>query len=307
MSSSDATHRLDGLRAVVTGSTSGIGRAIALELAAAGADLVIHGRDSQRAEDVCEAIRSMKRRADANVTDLAGDAATLEELVERLWRQWPVDVWVNNAGVDVLTGNAANLPFGEKLVRLWDVDVRATMVLSRAVGRRMRPRGRGVILNIGWDQADAGMAGDSGEMFAAVKGAVAAFSRSLAKSLAPQVRVNCIAPGWIRTAWGATASAAWQERAQHESLLQRWGTPEDVARVARFLASAAAEFINGQVIAVNGGRADHSFPPTPSPLRGGPGRGSEAGTRCVASPLAPPRQREGDGRFLICHAITSTS
>ena len=135
----------------------------------------------------------------------------------------PIDVWVNNAGVDVLTGDAADWPFGEKLARLWEVDVRATIELSRAVGRRMRERGRGVILNIGWDQAELGMAGDSGEMFAAVKGAVMAFTRSLAKSLAPQVRVNCIAPGWIRTAWGETASDYWQERAVSESLLAPLG------------------------------------------------------------------------------------
>jgi 3-oxoacyl-[acyl-carrier protein] reductase len=164
-------------------------------------------------------------------------------------------VWVNNAGADVLTGEAAKAPFDEKLERLWRVDVRATITLSRAIGRRRAERGRGVIINIGWDQAEAGMAGDSGEMFAAVKGAVMCFTRSLAQSLAPNVRVNCIAPGWIRTAWGETASAAWQERAKSESLLHRWGTPEDIARTARFLASPAASFINGQVIAVNGGRA----------------------------------------------------
>jgi len=82
---------------------------------------------------------------------------------------------------------------------------------------------------------------------------VMAFTKSLACSLAPEVRVNCLAPGWIKTAWGEHASECWQERARRESLLQRWGTPEDVARVARFLASPAAEFITGQVIPVNGG------------------------------------------------------
>jgi 3-oxoacyl-[acyl-carrier protein] reductase len=255
VSSLDATTRLDGLRAVVTGSTSGIGRAVALELAAAGADLVIHGRDRRRTDEACDAIQALKRQATAVVTDLAVDV-DYEGLVARLWAEAPIDVWVNNAGVDVLTGEAANWSFGEKIARLWDVDVRATVELSRAIGQRMRQRGRGVILNIGWDQAEFGMAGDSGEMFAAVKGAVAAFSRSLAKSLAPSVRVNCIAPGWIRTAWGESASEAWQERARGESLVGRWGTPEDVARVARFLASPAASFVNGQVIAVNGGRAD---------------------------------------------------
>ena len=115
------------------------------------------------------------------------------------------------------------------------------------------PRG-GVIVNMGWDQAETGMAGQSGEMFAAVKGAVMAFSKSLARSLAPKVRVNCLAPGWIKTAWGDTASPYWQERAVNESLLARWGTPEDVARVARFLASPASSFLTGQVIAVNGGQ-----------------------------------------------------
>ena len=89
---------------------------------------------------------------------------------------------------------------------LWKVDVVATLRLSRAIGERMRERGRGVILNIGWDQAETGMAGDSGQMFAAVKGAVMAATLSLAKSFAPQVRVNCVAPGWIRTDWGHEAS-----------------------------------------------------------------------------------------------------
>src|SRR6476659_5162933 len=118
----------------------------------------------------------------------------------------------------------------------------------------MRERGQGVILNMGWDQAENGMAGDSGEFFAAVKGAVMSATRSLAKSLSPEVRVNCLAPGWIRTNWGENASVDWQERAKRESLSGRWGTPEDVARVACFLASPAAAFINGQVIPINGGR-----------------------------------------------------
>ena len=74
------------------------------------------------------------------------------------------------------------------------------------------------IINMGWDQAQGGMAGDSGEMFAAIKGAVMAFSMSLAKSLAPQVRVNCLAPGWIKTRWGDQASEYWQQRAVRESL-----------------------------------------------------------------------------------------
>jgi 3-oxoacyl-[acyl-carrier protein] reductase len=165
---------------------------------------------------------------------------------------------VNTAGVDVLTGDAAQLPFEQKLAALWQVDVEATICLSRGIGQRMKDRGQGSIVNIGWSQVDTGMAGESGEYFGAVKGAVTAFTKSLAKSLAPHVRVNCVAPGWIQTAWGSTASEYWQDRARRESLLSRWGQPEDVARVVRFLASDEAGFVNGQVINVDGGFAGAS-------------------------------------------------
>ncbi len=242
--------------AVVTGSSSGIGRAIALELARAGADVLVHARANRaRAEELAQTIRSIGREAAVVAADLS-DVDAQDELVRTAWSWRPIDAWINNAGADVLTGDAANWSFEEKLAVLWKVDVVATLRLSRAVGKRMRERGRGVILNMGWDQAETGMAGDSGELFGATKGAVMAATRSLAKSLAPEVRVNCLAPGWIRTEWAEQASAEWQERAPRESLLQRWGQPEDVARVACFLASPAAEFVNGQVIPINGGRTD---------------------------------------------------
>src|SRR5262249_18213477 len=93
----------------------------------------------------------------------------------------------------------------------------------------------------------------SGQLFAATKGAVMAFTRSLALTLAPEVRVNCLAPGWIRTAWGEGASGRWQERVLRETPLHRWGLPEDVAATARWLASPAASFVTGQVIRIDGG------------------------------------------------------
>lgn len=250
--------RLDGKTAVVTGASSGIGRAIALELAQAGADVVVHARASRTELDqVADAIRAMGQRVHLVMGDLAQEA-TCTTIVEQAW-SWAEDIqiWVNNAGGDVLTGSAASWSFEQKLEYLWQVDVRATIQLSRLVGRRMIQRATDhadrCILNMGWDQAEGGMAGDSGEMFAAVKGAVMAFSRSLTRSLAPAVRVNCLAPGWIRTAWGQEAAHLWQTRARRESLMQRWGTPDDVARVARFLVSPASGFVTGQVIPINGG------------------------------------------------------
>ncbi len=184
------------------------------------------------------------------------DLCSLENqdlLVNEACKSGPVDIWINNAGVDVLTGPLAAESFETRLHRLWQVDVQATMRMSRDVGQRMVSRGHGVLLNMGWDQAQTGMAGESGQMFAAIKGAVMAFSLSLARSLAPKVRVNCLAPGWIRTAWGETAPLAWQQQAINESLVGRWGTPVDVARAARFLVSEEAAFINGQILPLNGG------------------------------------------------------
>jgi 3-oxoacyl-[acyl-carrier protein] reductase len=215
-------------RALVTGSTSGIGKAIADEFELQGATVLRHGSKTADFRDPVQ------------IDKLAAQAADL-------------DILVCNAGADTLTGPAAQWAFDDKLEALLQVDLKSTMRLARAVGVHMQARGRGVILTVGWDQAWCGMDGDSGQLFAATKGAVMAFTKSLAKTLAPQVRVNCIAPGWIRTAWGETASPTWQSRVRRETPLARWGLPEDVAAAAAYLASPAASFITSQIINVNGG------------------------------------------------------
>jgi 3-oxoacyl-[acyl-carrier protein] reductase len=245
---------LSGQIAVVTGASGGIGRAIALALAGAGADVVVHGNRRREAlESLSTEIARLGRQSLALSADLADAAAVNRFAAAACGWQSRVDIWINNAGVDVLTGASAQWSFEQKLAALWQVDVLGTIRLSRAIGQRMKTWGSGVILNIGWDQAELGMAGASGQMFGTVKGAVMAFTKSLAQSLAPEVRVNCLAPGWIRTEWGERASDYWQERAKRQSLRGRWGTPEDVARAAVFLASPAADFINGQIVPVNGG------------------------------------------------------
>ncbi len=250
---SSAERELAGQTALVTGSTSGIGRAIALELATAGARVIVHGRTAATADTVAQECRQRSGAASALLADLHDEAACAS-FVTQAWEQTGgVDIWINNAGADTLTGDAARWLFERKLEELWRVDVRATALLSRAAGARMKERGQGVLLNVGWDQAETGMEGESGQLFGLTKGAVICFTRALALTLAPEVRVNCLAPGWIRTAWGEHASPAWQERVRRETPLLRWGTPEDVARAARWLASPAAAFITGQTILVNGG------------------------------------------------------
>ena len=248
-------HReLTGLRVAVLGSTSGIGRAVALRLGELGADVVVHGRTSvDRAEEVASTIRAGGSRSEVLMADLA-DRTAGDRLVDSAWSVWGgLDAWLHLAGADTLTGAGAKASFDQKLDRLWEVDVVSTLRLCRDVGRRMKARGRGSIVTMGWDQAETGMEGDSGELFAATKGAVLAFTRSLALSLAPEVRVNVVSPGWIKTAWGDSAPHSWQDRVVRETPLKRWGTPEDVAEACRFLVSSGSSFLTGQVVRVNGG------------------------------------------------------
>jgi 3-oxoacyl-[acyl-carrier protein] reductase len=252
----NSSGELAGRVAVVTGSSSGIGRAIVRELAAAGAACVVHAnRSAERANDVAAELTAQGVQSRVELCDIA-HASACTRFVEAAWAwQDGVDIWVNNAGADVLTGAAANWSVDEKIETLWRVDVAGTIRLSRDIAARMQHRGRGVVINIGWDQAQTGREGDSGQIIAATKGAIESFTRSLARSHAPQVRANCVAPGWIRTAWAEYAAPYWQDRAKRESLMQRWGTPEDVAAVVRFLVSDNASFVNAQTVAVGGGSA----------------------------------------------------
>jgi 3-oxoacyl-[acyl-carrier protein] reductase len=244
---------LKGLRALVTGSTSGIGLTIAKALVEDGGAVIIHGKSADRAANVAKWLQQMAVPCREIVADLREPSA-VDRLAHAAWNLWQgLDIVVLNAGADTLTGEAAKWPFERKLAELWAVDVQATIQLARQLGTAMKQQGHGVILTMGWDQAETGMEGDSGQLFAATKGAVMAFTKSLALSLAPEVRVNCLAPGWIKTAWGEKASEGWQQRAVGETPLKRWGTPEDVADAARWMVSPAAQFITGQIVRINGG------------------------------------------------------
>jgi 3-oxoacyl-[acyl-carrier protein] reductase len=241
---------LAGLRAVVTGASSGIGRAIAVAFAAAGARVGIgFWRSSEAARALASELGVDHPLLQADLSTRDGCTAIVGDAFGVLGN---VDVWVNNAGADVLTGEPARWPAERKLDALLELDLKATIRCSRLVAARMPPGG--CILNIGWDHAIIdGMAGDDPELFAAVKAGVLGFSKSLARSAAPDVRVNVLCPGWIETAFGAGSDRDFYAEIAASTPLGRWGRPEDIAGAAVWLASPAAAFVTGQAINLNGG------------------------------------------------------
>jgi len=249
---------LEGKAVLVTGGSRGIGRAIALACAQAGANVALTYRSNARqAEDVAAAVRALGRRAHIMRADISRseDVATLGPGARAALGR--VDVWVNSAGADILTGEARNLSPIQKLDLLLAVDLRGTVLASWAAVETMRAQGGGgrggVIINMSWDHVISGMQGEYGQLFCAAKGGVYSFSRALARTVAPKIRVNVLGPGWIETEYGAGLDPDQKARIVASVPLQRWGTPEDVAYAALFLASDAAAYMTGQMVMINGG------------------------------------------------------
>lgn len=245
---------LDHKVVLVTGASSGIGRAIALRCARAGADVALTYRGNQAgAEATAGEIRSLGRRVEVIRTDISR-REDIDTLVNRLKTSFPrVDVWINNAGADILTGDAGELDRLQKLDLVLAVDLRGTVLASWAAVDLMRTQGGGAIINLAWDHVMVGMKGENPGLYSAAKGGIASFSKSLARDVAPGIRVNIIAPGFIETAFGEGADPKFRQKVIELTPLGRWGTADDVAAAAVFLASEDAAFLTGQMISVNGG------------------------------------------------------
>ena len=253
--------------AVITGASSGIGRAIALAFAQQGANLILHAKSNQAGlEDTAARAEKYGIQCTIHLADLTCQESR-ERFVQTAFQTGKINIWINNAGADILTNDNSKLSFTDKLQMLWAMDVQGTIEICRLIREPLTEVGKNsnaVILNMGWDQAEVGQSGDSGQLFGPTKAAIMAYSRSLARTLAPHVRVNCLAPGWIRTSWGNEAPNHWEQRATNEALMKRWGTPEDVANSAVYAAAPTSSFITGQTIQVNGGlNHEQILPPQP--------------------------------------------
>ena len=244
------TIELQGQVAMVTGAGRGIGRAIALELARAGADLVLCARTEAQLEEVAEAVRALGRRALVAPGDVSR-AADVEATVDRALKEFgQVDILVNNAGI---TRDTLLLRMKEED---WDqvlaVNLRSAFLCTRAVSKGMLKRRSGRIVNI---TSVIGLMGNAGQAnYAASKAGLIGFTRSVARELAPRgITVNAVAPGYIETEMTREMNEKAREWIQERIPAGFLGQPEDVAWLVRFLSAPQSRYVTGQVFNVDGG------------------------------------------------------
>ena len=251
----DIIHRLFGLSgdvALITGSSAGIGLALAKGLAAAGARVVVNGRTGKKVEAVVEALRADGADAYAASFDVT-DSAEVRAAVERIEAEYgPIDVLVNNAGIQ---RRGALEDYPEATWReLISANLDSVFFVSQAVARRMIARKRGRIVNIGSVQCE--LARPNIAPYTASKGGVKMLTKGMATDWGKHgLRVNAIAPGYFRTELNKAlvedeAFSAWLTG---RTPMGRWGDVDELVGAAVFLASAASSFVNGHILYVDGG------------------------------------------------------
>jgi 3-oxoacyl-[acyl-carrier protein] reductase len=246
---------LHGKVAVVTGGSRGIGRASALALARAGADVVVHyRRDERAAGEVAREIRAFGREAELVASDVRGKRASWD--LVRTAQRWKgrLDIVVANAGI-AEPGSMRTVD-RDSWLRTLETNLIGPFELAQAAEEALR-RSRGTVIST---SSISGLVPSTTEIpYSASKAGLIMVTRCLALAMAPEVRVNAVAPGWVetdmtRTEQGDPVSA---RRIRSATPLGRWGRPDDIAAAILFLASDMARFITGQVLVVDGGQSLH--------------------------------------------------
>ena len=242
---------LEGRVALVTGSSGGIGRALAGGLAKAGAHVVVNGRDQARAEEAAAAIRAAGGKATAMACDVT-DSAAVRALVERIEGEiGAIDILINNAGMTIR--NMIEDFREEDWRRIMSLNLDSVFFVGQAVARKMLPRKRGRIINICSVMSELARPGTA--PYAATKGAIKMLTKAMATEWARHgVAVNGIGPGYFKT---ELTSALVQDKAftswlEARTPIGRWGDVDELVGAAIFLASDAASYVNGHVLYVDG-------------------------------------------------------
>jgi NAD(P)-dependent dehydrogenase (short-subunit alcohol dehydrogenase family) len=241
-----------GKVAVVTGGNRSIGRAIAIGFAEAGAAVAIAARDEEKSEETVAELRRLGARAVAVRTDVA-DRGDLENMAATVARELgPIDVLVNNAGIG-FHADALTLS-DEEWQRLFSVNLDGVWKASQVVGAQMAARGSGSIVNIG---SISGLIVNRPQWhspYGISKAAVHHLTKSLAAEWASKgIRVNAIAPGYVKTEIANTEYEDYRHYWRDEVPMQRYASPEEIAPIALLLASDASSFVTGSVFVVDGG------------------------------------------------------
>lgn len=245
---------LKGKSTLVTGGTAGIGKAIAQLFTEQGADVAIFGTNRERAEKVVQELEALKRDPNQKIQMMILDVSKskeVEEAIDKLIQEFgKIDVLVNNAGIT--KDNLLIRMSEEDWDRVLEVNLKSIYNTCRAIARPMMKSRAGSIINI---SSIVGLTGNAGQVnYAASKSGMIGFTKSLAKELASRgVRVNCVAPGYIATQMTEVLSPQVKETILTKIPLSRIGQPRDIAHAALFLASDHANYVTGQVIAVDGG------------------------------------------------------
>jgi len=242
---------LQGRVAIVTGSSRGIGKAIALELATWGADVAVHAlKNAELAEQVAADIRAMGRKSIAVLADVSNKVA-MSQCADKVKQELgTVDILVNNVGTR--SDGPFILMADEKWEHVMNVNLKGTVIATKAFVRGMMAQKWGRIVNIVSPSGIVGMAGQTN--YAASKGAIISLSKSLAREMAAfGVLVNCVTPGFIHTELTSDLNPEQIRDLLAPTILKRVGEPEEVAHVVAFLCSEWASYMSGQIVNVDGG------------------------------------------------------